>query len=243
MEHSMTLVIFTFLSQLAIGGFVTLFLLDAYKEKLSKRATFHSLLALLAISAVAVVVSIFHLGHPLAAYRAILNFGESWLAREIVFFPTFILFVILYTFFAKTAKAKKATGWGATVLGAVTIISTAMIYIIPAVPAWNSGLTMIGFFVTAILLGPVFIQLLLAVLEKKVVDLSKYTVLAAVAAILINIINLSILNGGFPEAVESASIMIASPLFWTKIVGLVVGVAIAGLSLKNKRIYSPASIS
>ena len=101
MEHSMTLVIFTFLSQLAIGGFAALFFMDAYKQTVSKKAGFISLLSILSVSVVAVIVSVFHLGHPFAAYRAILNFDDSWLTREIVFFPTFILFVSFILFLQK----------------------------------------------------------------------------------------------------------------------------------------------
>ncbi len=107
MEHSMTLVIFTFLSQLAIGAFAALFFMDIYKQTVSKKAGFISLIAILSVSVIAVIVSVFHLGHPFAAYRAILNFDDSWLTREIVFFPSFILFVIVYTFFAKTAGMKQ----------------------------------------------------------------------------------------------------------------------------------------
>lgn len=243
MEHSMTLVVFTFLSQLAIGGFAALFIMDTYKEKVPKKASSISLMAILIVSVVAVIVSIFHLGHPFAAYKAILNFNDSWLTREIIFFPTFILFVFAYAFLAKNQKVKQTFGWIGTIVGAITILCTAMIYTIPSVPAWNNGTTTAAFFLTALLLGPILIQLLVSVLEKKFVDFSLYTTIIAAIAILVNVVNLTILQGGFAEAVETASILLTSPLFWAKMVFLVVAFAIAGYSILNKKISSIKSAS
>lgn len=243
MENSITLVVFTFLSQLAIGGFVTLFFLDTYRQKLSEKTRRNSLFSLIAFSIVAVIVSMFHLGHPLSAYYALFNFGQSWLSREIVFFPAFILFLLLFTFFAKTEGARKVTGWIGTIFGAVTIICTAMIYIIPAVPAWDNALTLISFFATAILLGPIFIQLIVSVMDKKLVDLSKFTIVMAVFVIIMNLANLTILNGGLPEAATTASLLIASPLFWVKMIGLLVGLGVAFLALRNKKIYTSAAVA
>ncbi len=238
MEQSITLVIFTFLSQLAIGAFATIFLLDAYKRKASKKATYVSLMSILAISVVAVIVSVFHLSHPFEAYKAILNFGNSWLSREIVFYPLFILFVFFYTFVAKNDSIKKTIGWTAVVLGMITIYSTAMIYTIPAVPAWNNGMTMAAFFVTALLLGPVFVQLLLLVVDKKFINLSLYIIVVAIMAILMNVINLTMLKGGFVEAVETASILTSSPFFWAKLIALTIGMFIAGYSFINNKGYT-----
>ena len=243
MEHSITLVVFTFLSQMAIGAFAAQFFLEAYKEKVSKRSAFISLIAILAVSAAAVIVSVFHLGHPFAAYRAILNFDDSWLSREIVFFPSFMLFVFLYTIAAKTKKQKQTLGWITMILGAITIFSTAMIYTIPAVPAWNSGMTLSAFFATALLLGPVFIQLLLSILEKRFFNFSLYTLIVAALAILINVIHVTILEGGLPAAVESAGLLVVSPLFWLKMFALIAAFIIAGYLLLKKRGSSLLSVS
>lgn len=234
MEHSMTLVIFTFLSQLAIGAFAALFFMDTYKQTVSKRAGFISLIAILSVSVIAVIVSVFHLGHPFAAYRAILNFDDSWLTREIVFFPSFILFVFVYTFFTKTDGMKKWIGWIAVFLGGITIFCTAMIYTIPAIPAWNNGMTTAAFFATALLTGPVFIQVLLTVIEGKGVNFSLYTLVVSGIAILLNVINLTILKGGFAEAAETASILTANPLFIIKMIVLLIGFAFALNSIMKK---------
>lgn len=243
MEHSMALVLFTFLSQIAIGAFASLFFLDAYREKVSKRSVFISLVAILIVSAAAVIISLFHLGHPFAAYRAILNFGDSWLTREIVFFPAFMLLVFLYILLAKTQKQKQTIGWITNIIGAVTIFSTGMIYTIPSVPAWNNGTTVAAFFITALLLGPIFIQLLLSILEKKLVNLNLYTTIIAFLAILLNVINLSILKGGLPAAVETAGLIVVSPLFWVKIITLLAAFFLAGYFLLRKKTISFSTVT
>ncbi|MBM4765253.1 DmsC/YnfH family molybdoenzyme membrane anchor subunit [Bacillus sp. B15-48] len=243
MENSMTLVVFTFLSQMAIGAFAALFFLDAYKEKVSKRSAFTSLIAILVVSVVAVIVSVFHLGHPFSAYMAILNFGDSWLSREIVFFPAFMLFVFLYAFMAKTKEQKRLFGWVTIILGTVTIYSTAMIYIIPAVPAWHNGTTLAAFFATAFLLGPVFIQLLLSIIDKSFVNFSPYIAIVTAFAILLNVINFTILNGGLPAAVESAGLLVSSPLFWVKMIALVAAFSVAGYLVWKKKNSSLSTVS
>lgn len=235
MAHSMTLVVFTFLSQLAIGAFVAFFFLDTLKKAVSKKTSFIALMTILAVSVVAVIVSVFHLGHPLNAYRAILNFGQSWLTREIVFFPAFILFVCMYAFFAKTESMKKTIGWISVVLGIITIFCTAMIYTIPAMPAWDNATTTIAFYVTALLAGPVLIQVLVSVLDGKFVDFTFFTLGAAIFAIGLNVVNLTIMNGSFPAAVETASLLMSSPLFWVKMVLLMIGLVISVVLVVNKK--------
>ncbi|WP_019241138.1 MULTISPECIES: dimethyl sulfoxide reductase anchor subunit family protein [Bacillus] len=243
MEHSMTLVFFTFLSQLAIGAFVAFFFLDVWKKNVSKKSGFISLVTILVFSVAAVIVSLFHLGHPFAAFRALLNIGDSWLTREIVFFPLFILLVFIYAFFAKSIGAKRLIGWITTCVGAITIFCTAMIYTIPAVPAWNNGTTMAAFFITALLTGPVFVQILVSFLEGKAVDFSKFTIGAVLLALLVNVINITIMKGSFAQAVETADLLMASPLFWLKMALLVVGLAAAVYSLIKTNIKSLTVVS
>ena len=122
----------------------------------------------------------------------------------------------------------------AVILGGITIFCTAMIYTIPAIPAWNSGMTMAAFFTTALLTGPIFIQLLLTVLEGEVVNFSLYTLVVSGIAILLNLISLTILKGGFAEAVETASILTSSPLFFIKMIVLIIGFVMALYSIMKK---------
>lgn len=243
MEHSATLVVFTFLSQIAIGGFITLFLLEMLKKNISSKASFISLVTILACSVVAVIVSVFHLGHPFAAYRALYNFGHSWLSREIVFFPTFIFFVFVYAFLAKSENVKQIAGILGSVFGVVTIFCTAMIYTIPAMPAWDNGLTASLFFITALLVGPFVVQLVVAFVDKKVMNFSIYTAIIAGVVIIVNFLNITIMNGSFVEATQTAELLMASPMFWTKMALLVVGFVLSIVSLVDKKKYTAMTVA
>jgi DMSO reductase anchor subunit len=83
---------------------------------------------------------------------------RSWLSRE----------VLLFGLFAAAATAYAGAGWlgsgGAAALGAVTglaglagITASACIYLVPARPAWNHWNTPAEFYLTGLLLGPLFV--------------------------------------------------------------------------------------
>ena len=89
-----SLVVFTVLTQAAVGAFLTLQVL----QYLSRRRRAHSgsarspghrapvpLLVVLAVLSAGLSAALFHLSTPLQAARAVVNFSSSWLSREIVF--------------------------------------------------------------------------------------------------------------------------------------------------------------
>ena len=78
-----SLVVFTVLTQAAVGVFVTLQVLQ-YPPNPGRRAPV-PLLVVLAVLSVGLFAALFHLSTPLQAARAVVNFSSSWLSREIVF--------------------------------------------------------------------------------------------------------------------------------------------------------------
>ena len=86
-----SLVIFTVLTQAAVGAFLTLQVLGRLA---TRRGHFPAhaggplpapLLVVLAVLSVGLFAALFHLSTPLQAVRAVVNFSSSWLSREIVF--------------------------------------------------------------------------------------------------------------------------------------------------------------
>lgn len=235
MEHSFTLVLFTVLSQLAIGGLITLFFVDALKGKFNPKTTQNILIGVIGIGIVAVISSLFHLGHPFQAAKALLNFGDSWLSREVIFFSIFIVFAIAYFFVAKSAGAAKrlVAGLGA-IFGGLTVYATAMIYTIPAMPAWNNGTTLLAFALTACVLGPLFIQVVAGLSGDKFLDFSRYTTTIIGALFVVNLLIISIAHSGSAEAVATGVAICTSPLFWVKIALYVIAFLLAGRSICSK---------
>jgi Fe-S-cluster-containing dehydrogenase component/DMSO reductase anchor subunit len=148
------LVAMTVMTQLSVGGFGAIWLMELVGGATRLRV---AALASLLVGAFALGSSTLHLGRPAHAYRAIRMWRRSWLSRE----------VLLFTAFAAIAGAYAATLWlgipGSTVLGAVTIIvgiagvtASACIYRVTSRPAWNTSYTVVQFVATAAILGPLF---------------------------------------------------------------------------------------
>jgi len=156
------LIAFTILSQMSVGAFVVLGLVhffaarkagEAEADRLSDRA----LLAMGPVVVLALVVSLFHLGNPLNAYRAVANIGQSWLSREILasvlFAATGGLFALMQWRKIGAFALRSVIAGIAAIIGLVLVYSMAMVYQLPLQPAWNTIGTPIAFFTTTLLLG------------------------------------------------------------------------------------------
>jgi formate dehydrogenase iron-sulfur subunit len=145
------LVFMTVLTQLSVGAFVTIWLLQ-----LGGKVSRLGIAAVLAqmLGGVALAASTMHLGRPIHSYRALRMWKRSWLSRE----------VLMFSLFSAVALPYAAALWlrlpGSAILGGLTsifgiagIFCSARIYVVPARPAWNSKRTVVEFFLTAALLG------------------------------------------------------------------------------------------
>jgi anaerobic dimethyl sulfoxide reductase subunit C (anchor subunit) len=156
------LIAFTILTQMSVGAFVVLGVVhffaaqqagQAEADRLSDRA----LLAIGPVIVLALVVSLFHLGNPLNAYRAVANVATSWLSREIL---ASVLFAGLGAVFAfmqwrklGSFTVRAVIAGVAALIGLFQVYSMARVYQLPTQPAWNTIATPIAFFTTALLLG------------------------------------------------------------------------------------------
>ncbi|HEX6364286.1 MAG TPA: DmsC/YnfH family molybdoenzyme membrane anchor subunit [Albitalea sp.] len=152
-EHAhWSLVFMTVLTQLSVGGFVAIWLLQMTGD--SARLGGAALAALL-VAAIALNGATLHLGRPAHAYRAVKMWRRSWLSRE----------VLLFALFSGAAALYAALLWfalpGTALLGAITgllgiagVTASACIYRVPSRPAWNTRFTLLQFNLTAGALGP-----------------------------------------------------------------------------------------
>ena len=145
------LVFMTVLTQLAVGAFTTIWVLQLLG------ATAHlevaAIIAFL-VGGLALGASTLHLGRPAFAYRALRMWRRSWLSRE----------VLLFTAFSGVAAAYAGMLWfrlpGSALVGALTVAlglagvtASGCIYRVPSRPSWNTPQTIIHFNLTAALLG------------------------------------------------------------------------------------------
>ena len=156
------LLIFTILGQLAVGMMVVLMIVRAYAvgkvgTETADKLTERPLYTVVPIMALALVASLFHLGKLLHVIGAVPNLGTSWMSREVVSAIIFIIAAAIYTFLQWRKMGgvdlRKVIGWVAAALGLVYIFCMSMTYMLPTQPAWNTLVTPISFFVSALLLG------------------------------------------------------------------------------------------
>lgn len=156
------LITFTILAQMAVGSFIVLGFVHFYatrkagKEE-ADRLSDRALLAIGPVMVLGLVGSLFHLGTPLVAFRAVTNLGSSWLSREIFFGVLFALFGGLFALMQwrkiSTFTARNVLAWIATILGLALIYSMSRVYMLPTQPVWNTFATPVSFFTTTLLLG------------------------------------------------------------------------------------------
>jgi anaerobic dimethyl sulfoxide reductase subunit C (anchor subunit) len=122
-------------------------------DRLSDRA----LLAIGPVMILAMLASLLHLGNPINAPRAIVNFGTSWLSREILFGVLFAgaggLFAVMQWRKISTFSVRNVIAWVAVLLGLAHVFSMSQIYRLDTQPVWDTVATPITFFTTTLMLG------------------------------------------------------------------------------------------
>jgi Fe-S-cluster-containing dehydrogenase component/DMSO reductase anchor subunit len=164
-EHSHPpLVVMLTLTQLSVGAFV----LGLVAERVAQgptgsplaEAVFACALAFLALGA-----SVFHLGRPLLAWRAVLGLRTSWLSREALAFGLFAKLGVLYAasvaapllpaFPGKELLASLASPLhrAAALVGLAGVFCSVMVYVATKREQWSAAHTGFKFFGTTVLLG------------------------------------------------------------------------------------------
>jgi len=146
------LVFMTVLTQLSVGAFASIWLLQVFG--LQARLKIAALVSL-TLGGLALGASTMHLGRPVFAYRALKMWKRSWLSREVLLFGVFSQIAFVYA----------AVLWfglpGSRVIGVLTVLAggagvtaSACIYLVHPRPAWHSKHTIAEFYLAGTILGP-----------------------------------------------------------------------------------------
>jgi DMSO reductase iron-sulfur subunit len=148
------LVVMTVLTQLSVGSFAVIWLLQLAGDT-ARLGT--AAISSLILGGLALASSTAHLGRPIHAYRALKMWKRSWLSREVLLFGCFSAMAGLYAASLWLGlNLSRQLGGTTLVLGAAGITASAFIYLVPARPSWNTRFTISDFFLTASVLGPLF---------------------------------------------------------------------------------------
>jgi len=151
-EHAhWPLIFMTVLTQASVGLFSAI----AWTQLGGKRAHAPAAFVSLGVALAALCASTFHLGRPIHAARAMKMWRRSWLSREVLLFALFATAASFYSAallfsFARTAGV---LGTATVLLGIAGVAASARLYLAPGRPAWNTSITFLEFFATALLLG------------------------------------------------------------------------------------------
>jgi DMSO reductase iron-sulfur subunit len=173
------LVAFTLISQAVIGAFLTIFLapmlgLSVLAPQAHPTAWMTLLFGLLALQALAIVVSTAHLGKPQRFYRAFYNLRWSPVSREVAGIAVFFNSLGAYALFSAllwsespmpfwlpsedlTRMLQSIAGWLAALSGPVALYAMNRIYRIKARPYWDHWQVATSFFGSMLALGPLIV--------------------------------------------------------------------------------------
>jgi Fe-S-cluster-containing dehydrogenase component/DMSO reductase anchor subunit len=141
------------LTQGAVGAFA---LRLALAVRTGEGPTKFSATLALALGLLGMGASVFHLGRPLYAFRALLNLKRSWLSREILAFGLFAGFAALHAaalFLGLPAPYALASGFAAAASGLAAVAFSAMIYVFVGRVQWSFASVFAKFFLTTAWLG------------------------------------------------------------------------------------------
>jgi DMSO reductase anchor subunit len=150
MNPALSIIIFTTLAGAAQGLAVILSLAQLLGLGLDTTFVARSLWVALALSVASLVASFFHLGRPMRAWRAVMMWRTSWMSREVIVLPVFILLVGMWA----CMLTLSVQPGGATILLPLAIIAvsallwycTAMIYAcIRFIQEWAHPLTIVNY--------------------------------------------------------------------------------------------------
>ena len=161
------LVVMLVLTQLSVGAYIAGFIF----ERLIGGAAELSLRPLhaansLGFGLLALTVSLFHLGRPRYAFRAVLGLRHSWLSREIVAFGLFAGSAAVHAgvllaahFWPEFGRAPiyqalaVCMAWSVTATGLIGLFCSVMIYVFTQRECWSFTRVGVRFSLTAALLG------------------------------------------------------------------------------------------
>jgi formate dehydrogenase iron-sulfur subunit len=158
-EHAhFPLVVMTVLTQLSVGTFTAIWFLELFGR--AKNLSVAAIVSLL-VGGLALGASTMHLGRPAYAYRALKMWKRSWLSREVLLFSCFSGISGLYAVLLLLKwPGSRIAGLLTALFGIAGVTASACIYLVRARPAWNTKHTVVDFYLTGVLLGPLLVACL-----------------------------------------------------------------------------------
>src|SRR5262249_32605019 len=139
-EPHWPLVVMTVLTQLSVGAFASIWVLQLLRASIPLGTT---ALTSLIVGALALAASTLHLGRPIHAYRALKMWRRSWLSREVLLFTAFSAVATVYAALLWWQMPSSPwIGMLTVALGSGGVTASAYIYRVPSRPSWDTPFTL-----------------------------------------------------------------------------------------------------
>jgi len=158
MNPALSIIIFTTLAGAAQGLAVVLALSQLLDTDLAASFVSRSLWVAVVLSIASLTASFFHLGRPMRAWRAAMMWRTSWMSREVIVLPLFILLVgtwaCMLTFSTRPGEVTALLPLAVIAVSAALWYCTAMIYAcIRFIQEWAHPLTIVNYTVIGLASG------------------------------------------------------------------------------------------
>ena len=158
MNPALSIIIFTTLAGAAQGLAVVVALSQLFGAGLDNAFAARCLWLAVALAIASLAASFFHLGHPMRAWRAVMMWRTSWMSREVIVLPVFILLVGIWasvlTFSAHPGDVTALLPLAVIAVSALLWYCTAMIYAcIRFIQEWAHPLTIVNYTVIGMASG------------------------------------------------------------------------------------------
>lgn len=158
------LVLMLVLTQMSVGAFLVNEILDGAATSSEASAPAARTLRLggaFVLGMIGLAASVFHLGRPRLAYRALMGWRTSWLSREVLAFSCFAASASIYAAIPGleaigvpiSTTLERAIGGGVALFGIAGVACSTMIYASTRRALWNPAYTGLKFALTAAVLG------------------------------------------------------------------------------------------
>lgn len=213
--HELPLVLFTVLSQVSVGALFTLWILDMQNKVRNPKLGKWLSLSIFVIGVVAILASVFHLGHPFMAFLALSNVQTSWLTREIWMFSLMLLTMVAYvwTWFNPSIQLRKWLGGIASLFGLFAVMGSAMIYVLPGLPAWNNFSPIFFFVMSAVIIGPLFVSLFFYLFNEEEKHVWKVAPVMALVYAMSSFFYITVMFSGSGAIEATAANIVNHPMF------------------------------
>ncbi len=171
--------------------------------------------AALALLALGMVFSLFHLGDPLRAANALKHLATSWLSREALSAGIAMACIAASAFMAKSGSGSRLMAALTAIAGVLVLFVMGMTYSPPSFPALNNALPFVFFCVTALAVGASASSLFVSAERAPLVR--RILAVTLIVGLVIHLVAPCVWLSGGTVMARTGQAWLASPLFWASV--------------------------